>query len=411
MATVATRSLDEDLTDPQFVQDPYPVYARLRAEDPVHWCEPWQQWIVTRFDAVRAITLDPARFSSAGWEESYLHHLGPDLRARLPHLERHYATNVLSNTDPPAHSRLRRRVAASFTPRVLDAIRPDVERLVDELLGRLDRSGVVDLVGEFAYPLPAIVIAQLFGAPEEGRDQFERWSADIVSFVGSGRPQPERAIQADASLGAFRSYLEPLIERARADPQPDLLSQLVLSDADGPLTDDELVATCVTLLFAGHETTANLIANGLLALLCNPSDLDRLKADTALAAPAVEELLRYDGPVQRLRRRATQDVELEGKHIRAGQLVMAFVGAANRDPDRFDKPDRLNISPRPGGHLAFGHGIHFCVGAALTRLEAPIAWNALLDRFPNIRLTPGTQLRRKPNITFRGLEALPLELR
>jgi cytochrome P450 len=366
---------------------------------------------VTRFDDVRAITLDPARFSSAGWEHGFLQQVDPELRSKLPNLERHYETSVLSNTDPPAHARLRKQVAASFTPRVLAAITPAIEELVGRLLDRLDRPGTVDLVREFAYPLPALVIAQLLGAPEEGCDQFERWSADIVSFVGSGRPDPVRAARADASLRAFRSYLVPLIEQARATPRADLLSQLVAAPPGEGLTEDELVATCVTLLFAGHETTANVIANGLLALLEQPRELGRLREDPSLAQGAVEELLRYDSPVQRLRRRATVDLELAGRRIGSGELVMAFVGAANRDEQHYSEPDRLDLTRSEGSHLAFGYGIHFCVGAALTRLETPIAWNALLTRFPNIRLAACPGIRRKPNITFRGLESLPLELR
>jgi cytochrome P450 len=412
MAATDVRSLDQELARPRLVDDPYPVYARLRAQDPVHWCQPWRQWVLTRYDDVEKVTRDPRRFSSEGWEASYLRKLAPDVRARLPYLERHYSAHVLSNTDPPAHNRLRRVVVRSFTPRVLEAIQPDVERLVDRLLDRIDRPGAVDFVAEFAYPLPAIVIAQLLGAPEDGREQFERWSADLVAFVGSGQPLPERAMRADASLRDFRAYLEPLIETAGTRPSDDLISLLATPGEDGErLTPDELVATCVTLLFAGHETTANLIANGLLALLRHPEELKRLKYEPVLAVSAVEELLRYDSPVQRLRRRATEDVELRGELIRSGDLVMAFNGAANRDPERFLDPDRLDITRGDTGHLAFGHGIHFCVGAALTRLEAPIALNRLLRRFPRLRLAPNAQIRWKSNITFRGLESLPLELR
>ena len=412
MVATALRSLDDDLTHPGFVDDPYPVYSRLRAEDPVHWCQQWQQWVVTRYDDVQRIAKDPRRFSSEGWESTYLQKLEPDARRRLPHMERHYSAHVLSNTDPPAHNRLRRLVVRSFTPPVLEALRPDVERLVENLLDRLDRPGVIDLVSEFAYPLPAMVIAQLLGAPEDGRERFQGWSADLVAFVGSGTPLPARAARADASLRDFWEYLEPLIDAARAHPVDDLLSILVAPGEGGErLTEDELVATCVTLLFAGHETTANLIANGLLALLRHPRELECLREEPGLAVPAVEELLRYDSPVQRLRRRATEDVELRGKLIRAGDLVMAFNGAANRDPERFAEPDRLDLTRADTGHLAFGHGIHFCVGAALTRLEAPIALSGFLRRFPRCRLASGAQVRWKHNITFRGLESLPLELR
>lgn len=411
MTVALDRTLDEELADPRIVDDPYRVYARLRAESPVHWCEPWRQWVVTRYDDVQAITRDPARFSSVGWEASYLGKLEPDVRARLGDLERHYSTQVLSNTDPPAHNRLRRLVVRSFAPRVLQALRPGIEALVERLLDGLDRRGMVDLVEEFAYPLPAIVIAQLLGAPEEDRERFMQWSADLVSFVGSGLPLPDRAERADASLRELRACLEPLLEEARERPREDLISLLAAPPEKGePLTQDELVSTCVTLLFAGHETTANLLGNGLLALLLNPDELERLRRDPGLAAAATEELLRYDSPVQRLRRRAREDVELRGRRIRAGDLVMAFNGAGNRDPERFPEPDRLDLGRGDAGHLAFGHGIHFCAGAALTRLEAPIALNRLLRRFPRLRLARDARIRFKPNITFRGLESLPVKL-
>jgi cytochrome P450 len=412
MAETTFRTLDGELTDPALVDAPYPTYDRLRDEDPVHWCEPWRQWVLTRYDDVRSVTMDPVRFSSSGWEASYLGGLDATVRTQLPHLERHYATRVLSNTDPPAHSRLRRLVLQSFTPRMLETIRSDIELLVEKLLDELDRPGVVDLLAKFAYPLPATVIARLLGAPESSGGQFERWSADLVAFVGSGRPLVVRAATADASLRGFRACLEPLIEDARLHPRDDLISALVLPDKDGDrLSQDELVSTCITLLFAGHETTANLIGNGLLALLRHPEELDRLRREPALTESAVEELLRYDSPVQRLRRRAAENVEIDGSLIRAGDLVMAFNGAANRDPARFDEPDRLDISRGDTGHLAFGHGVHFCVGAALTRLEAQIALPALLRRFPRLRLARGRQMPWKPNITFRGLETLLVELR
>ena len=401
-------SLDEVLADASFPQDPYPVYARLREEAPIHWCEPWGQWVVTRYQDVQRVLRDPSGFSSSGWEADFIGRL-PDGAGRLEALRRHYATAVLSNTDPPAHTRLRRLVVKSFTPRVLASIRPEIETLVETLLDDLDGAARVDVLARFAYPLPAIVIARLLGAPFEERERFERWSSDIVAFVGSGSPLADRAERADRSIAEFRQCLVPLIDERRGEPRDDLLSQLISSDEGEVLTEDELVATCITLLFAGHETTANLIANGLLALLRHPEELARLSADPACAATAVEELLRYDSPVQRIRRVAVADVEVGGRLVRGGDRVMAFTGSANRDPDRFPEPDRLDLTRGDIGHLAFGYGIHFCVGAALSRIEAPIALNALLRRFPRLRLSD-VPVRWKPNITFRGLESLELEL-
>jgi len=306
------------------------------------------------------------------------------------------------------HTRMRRLVARSFSPRVLDALRGRVEELVEELLDRSAPRGRLDAIADFAYPLPAIVIAELLGAPAEGRERFLDWSADIVAFVGSGPVDLELARRADRSLREFRAFIAPELERRRGRPADDLLGLLAAGDGDR-LSDDEIVATCVNLLFAGHETTANLIGNGLLALLRNPAELARLRDDPALAPSAVEELLRYDGPVQRVRRVVTEDVEVGGKRLRAGDLVAGFIGSGNRDPDRFDDPDRLDLSRADNQHLAFGYGIHFCVGAALSRIEAPIALNALLRRFPGVRLR-GAEVVWKPNIVFRGLESLHLEL-
>ncbi|MCY7417143.1 MAG: cytochrome P450, partial [Chloroflexi bacterium] len=311
--------------------------------------------------------------------------------------------------DPPVHSRLRRLLVASFTPRVVERLRPRVEELIGDLLDDID-GPTADLLGEFAYPLPALVIGELLGVPRVDQPSFTRWSADLVAFVGTGATDPARAATAEQSMAEFRDYLRPLIGERRQRPSDDLVGLLAAPSRDvDRLTDDELIATCVTLLFAGHETTANLIGNGLLALLRHPEQLALLHDDASLMTGAVEELLRYDSPVQRNRRRATGDVELDGKHIRQDDRVLAFLGAANRDPGMFDEPDRLDVRRAAGRHMAFGHGIHYCVGAALSRLEAPIALDALLRRWPRMALAD-EPIRWKPNIAFRGLEELRVTL-
>jgi cytochrome P450 len=402
--------IDEALSSESFFADPYSTYARLREEDPVHWCEPWGQWVVTRFDDVLAVNKDPQHFSSAGWEKKFIKQLPPELQ-QLPHMQRHYGTKVLSMTDPPEHTRLRRLVVRSFTPRVLEALRPAIEQLVDDLLTEAEGAESMDAIAEFAYPLPAIVIGRLLGAPEEGRERFMRWSKTIVDFVGTGHADEARARANEETLAEFRAFLEPLIEDRRARPQEDLISILASTDELGErLTDDEIVSTCIVLLFAGHETTANLIGNGLLALLKNPDQLELLRAEPERMPAAVEELLRYDSPVQRNRRLAMGDMTFGGKQIAGGDSVLVFMGSANRDAARFADPDALDITRAPNPHMAFGHGIHFCAGAALTRLEAPIALRALLDRFPNVRLADGFRERWHRNITFRGLQSLELRI-
>jgi cytochrome P450 len=403
--TTSTAGLDDLLVDEAFFADPYPVYRRLQEEAPVHWCAPWRQWVVTRHADVQRVLKHPEEFSSSGWELRFLAQLPEDARSALPEIHRHYSTAVLSNTDPPAHRRLRTMVVKSFTPRVLRALAPQIEALVGRMLGALGER--TDLVADFAYPLPAIVIAQLLGAPEEERERYAGWSADIVDFVGTGRPDAARAHNAERSLAAFRAHLEELIAARRAQPRDDLIS-LLAGEHDGErLSEDELVSTCITLLFAGHETTANLIAGGVLTLLRHPEQLELVRDDPGLTAGAVEEILRFEGPVQRVRRVATRDLEIGGRQIAAGDLVMAFLGAANRDPEAFAEPDRFDIT-RDTSHLAFGQGIHFCVGAGLSRIEAPLALDAILAREPALAV-PDHEIRWRPNLTFRGLQKLPLE--
>lgn len=405
--TTSTAEFDRLLTSAELVRDPYPVYRALQENAPVYWCEPWGQWVVTRHADVEEILKSPDRFSSSGWEARFLGLLPEGFADQVPAVTGHYGTSVLSNTDPPDHRRLRTMVVKSFTPRVLKGMTPAIERLVAEMLAPLRDRGEFDLLSEFAYPLPATVIAQLLGAPEEAGEDYARWSADVVAFVGTGTPDADRARRLDASLTAFRDHLEPLLRERRSDPREDLLSHLAAEHDGESLSDDELVATCVTLLFAGHETTANLIANGLLTLIRHPDQMELLSESPELMPAAVEEMLRFEGPVQRVRRVATEDLELAGQTIREGDLVMGFIGAANRDPEVFDEPDRFDVTREPT-HLAFGKGIHFCVGAGLSRLEAPIALNRILSEFPDLSLASPPAW--KPNITFRGLERLELEV-
>ena len=256
-----TPHLDAALTGDAFFQDPYPVYAALREDSPVHWCEPWAQWVVTCWDDVRDVLLDSDRFSSAGYEAGFVENLETRLGLQLPALRHHFSTEVLSLTDPPVHTRLRRALAGSFTPRVVRSIEPLVNELVRARLDDLRGSARFDVIADLAYPIPAIVIAQLLGVPEHDRDRFCTWSAAIIGFTGGGAPDAERATRAEAAMAEFQSYLADRIARTRAAPGDDLLSLLVTAEPGDRLNDRELVATCITVLFAGHETTANLIGN------------------------------------------------------------------------------------------------------------------------------------------------------
>lgn len=413
MATTAgTRSLDDELIAHGFTDDPYPAYARLREEDPVHWVEPWQQWVVSRHADVLRILRDPMGFSSAGWEAGFLRRFPTAVYERLPAIRAHFDTQFLSISDPPEHTRLRRPIVKALTPRVVETLRPRIEEIVDGLLDKVDATGgQIDYVRDFAYPLPATVIADILGIPAEDREQFMGWSADVMDFLSTGDPSLERAERAQVSMASMRDYARQLIADRREHPDEALVSLLIAAiGLDEPFSEEELVVTTIALITAGHETTANLLSSGLLALLRHPDQLDRLRADPELTPTAVEEFLRFDAPLQRFRRVVVDDVEVGGRQLRAGQFVMAFGGSANHDPAVFSDPDVVDVGRDPNPHLTFGQGIHFCVGAGVSRLEAKIVFDRLLRRYRDIRLAPDATVRWRANIAFRGLATLPVEL-
>jgi len=401
-------TLDALLTSPSFFDDPYPAYARLRDEAPVHWCEPWGAWVLTRHDVVSSVVKDQARFASGGYELRVAEGLERQFGVELPSLRAHYAMKIVTIADPPEHGRLRRPIVRGLGPRVLAVARPVTERLVREHLDALG-AGVVDLVPNFSLPVPARLIAGLLGVPEQDQAAFSRWSHDIVAFLGGGKPDLDRALAAEQALSEFRAYLRELIAVARTEDRDDMMSVLMRgADGDAPLNDGELMATAVTLVFAGHETTANIVSNAVVALLEAPDQMAALRADPSLLDAAIEETLRYNGSVQRVRRIARDDVELEGQHIAGGDVLLNFLGSANRDPGAWAEPDRFDVSRSTTRHLGFGYGPHFCVGSALARMEAPLMLGALLERYPSIELAAPP--RWAPNIVFRGPEELLLRV-
>ncbi len=409
---IAAASIDSELTADAFPADPYPTYRRLRDEDPVHWADPWGQWLLSRYEDVVRVLREPDLFGSAGWESRFLDRFSEADRERLPNLVAHFRPAAfLSITDPPAHARMRRPVVRTLTPRVIASVQPFIERVIEQLFDDVERAGSFDAIRDFGYPLPGSVITEMMGLPLNDRDRFLAWSEDVVDFVSTGSPSIDRAVQAEASMASIRTYLDAFITARRTDPDKGIISLLVESGglAD-PLTQDELIATATAVITAGHETTANLIGNGVLALLRDPSQCDRLRAEPELAEKAVEEFLRYDAPLQRFRRVARRDVEMRGKVIHEGQLVMAFGGSANRDPAVFTDPDSLDVGRVDNPHLAFGNGIHFCVGAALSRLEGRIVFERLPARFPRLRLDPEAPPVWRRNIAFRGLDTLPVRV-
>ena len=385
--------------DPAFVADPYPTYRQLRGEDPVHH-SPLGFWVLTRYDDVVAALRDPRLV-----KEPIAAFVAARFGAPVPAM----GLSMLDR-DPPDHTRLRGLVSKAFTPRVVEGLRPRIQQIVDGLLERVRDIGSMDLIEEFAYPIPVNVICEMLGVPVEDHERFKGWSLDIARGLDSILLPPDSEVpkRSIASRHALADYFRELIARRRASPRADLLSGLIAAEEAGDkLSENELLATCILLLIAGHETTVNLIGNGTLALLRHPDQLKRLRDNPALIGSAVEELLRFDGPVQRTARIPSEDIVIDGHTIAKGEMVMPFIGAADRDPAQFPDPDRLDIGRADNRHIAFGWGIHFCLGAPLARVEGQIAINTLVQRFPKLALATESPEFRE-SLTLRGLKSLPV---
>jgi len=385
--------------DPAFVADPYPTDRRLRAEDPVHH-SPLGFWVLTRYDDVVAALRDP-RLA----KEAIASFVAARFGAPVPAM----GLSMLDR-DPPDHTRLRGLVSKAFTPRVVEGLRPRIQQIVDGLLDGVAARGSMDLIEEFAYPIPVVVICEMLGVPVEDHERFKGWSLDIargLDLIWLG-PDSEVGRRSVTARQALADYFRGLIAQRRAAPRNDLLSGLIAAEEAGDkLNEIELLATCILLLIAGHETTVNLIGNGTLALLQHRDQLQGLQRDPGLVASAVEELLRFDGPVQRTARIPSEDVTFGGRTIAKGEMVMPFIGAADRDPAQFPEPDRLDIGRADNRHIAFGWGIHFCLGAPLARIEGQIAINTLVRRLPKLELATA-QPEYRQSLTLRGLKALPV---
>ena len=395
---------------PEWIADPFPIFAQLRAHEPVHWNEVLGGWVLTRHRHVRLVLAD-SRFS-ADRITPFRDHLLPDARVRVSELLKMLGLWAVFN-DPPEHTRRRALLNKAFTPRAIAALRPMIARIVDDLLDRVIGRGEMDLIADFAYPLPASVIAAMIGVPLDDLDSFKRWSDDIAAFVGSALASPDKRERAERGMREISGYFRAMVAEHRREPRGDILSALIAAqEGSMRLGDDEIVASSVLLLFAGHETTTNLIGNGMLALLRHPHAQASLVAAPALAAGAVEEMLRYDGPTQAMTRIAREAVELEPglPRIGAGERVFALLNAANRDGEVFPEPDRFDIARGDTRHISFGYGAHFCLGAPLARLEGEIAVRALAERLAGLTLVD-----REPewsdSFVLRGVKALPVRFR
>ena len=379
-----------DLTSPAVHEDPYDTYRRLQEIDPVHRLRMVDAWVLSRHRDVAAVLRDHRRFGNAG-------------RVLVETV-----SLSLLNLDPPEHTRLRTLVSKAFTPRAVAKLRTHVEEVTAGLLDAVAGKERFDLIAALAYPLPVTVIAEMLGVRPRDMDRFEEWSRTLALSVEPmlGRDQIQRV---KAAAEEAYQYFETIIAERRRAPQDDLVTALVAAEEEGDrLTHEELLSVMLLILVAGNDTTRNLIGNGMLALLRNPGQLRRLRDHPELLESAVDELLRYDSPIQLNGRLALEDVEIGGKRIRARQLVISIIGAANRDPEAFDDAAVLDIGRQDNNHLAFGRGIHYCIGAPLAILEARIAFAALLDRFATIRLA--AEPRHRESAVLRGVEHLWIEV-
>ncbi len=380
------------------VQDPYPTYARLRSRSPVHRSRVLDAWVFTRYADVEAILRDYRRFSSvpstvqSKRQGSY----------RPPR-----ADWTMLFLDPPEHTRLRGLVNQAFTPRAVAALEPHIRAIMEQLLDDIDDPAGFDLMAAVANPLPVIVIAEMLGVPPEDRAQFKHWSDERARIL-EPIVTPEERKRAVAAGESFDAYFMPIIRARRREPREDIVSALAQAKEEGDsLTEREMLVMLRLLLIAGNETTTNLIGNGMLALLQHPEQLAMLQEDPSRIPAAVEELLRFDSPVQLDLRGVLEDCVVNGSRLRRGDAVLLAIGAANRDPDVFDEPERLDVQRSKGSNISFGRGVHHCIGAPLARLEGRIALEVLLKRFSSMRLLTDRPAFRRA-IVLRGLESLPV---
>ncbi|HWV88975.1 MAG TPA: cytochrome P450 [Burkholderiales bacterium] len=398
-------TLDYKPNDAATLADPFPLYARLRDEDPAHWSPRLKAWVLTRYEDVKRVCLDSSMSSDR--LRPFFATLPPTEAAKVAELVR-YLTLWMVFRDPPEHTRLRRLAARVFNVRSINALRPNIESLTAWLLDSLADKKEFDFIADFAMPLPALVIMDMLGAPREELPRLKRLSDEMALFIGSARDAPEKYQRAGAATREMADLFRELITARRASPQRDLLSELVaLDDAGDRLSEDELVATCILLLFAGHETTTHHLANGLLALLRFPDELMKLRANRALAPAAVEELLRYDGPIGAQVRIVQEAHTLHGRQLNPGDRVFLLMNAANRDPRAYDEPDRVDLTRNGVPHLTFGFGMHICLGFPLARLEGQVALPAVLARWRRLELA-SQRLEWMDSMVLRGMKAMPV---
>jgi cytochrome P450 len=390
------------LLEPDIMASPYQLYRELREADPVHWDPFLHAWVVTRYTDIVTVlsrfsadrTLTPERLVEMG-----LGALNPIIQVM---------SRQMLFRDPPAHTRLRNLCASAFTPARVAVLRGHIQDIADSLIDRFIRKGSADIVADLAAPMPAIVTAEMLGVPVSDHEKLKQWSIDFAEILGNFQHQPDRVARVATSVRDMKEYFREAIREQEINPHEGLVNSLVRAEVDGVrLTEEEIIANCILTMIGGQETATNLIGSGLLTLLRHPEQLRMLQDDPALIPMAVEELLRFESPIQHTARVAHEDFSLGGKLIRRGQSVLAVLAAGNRDPERFPNPDALDLKRGDKGHLAFGWSAHFCFGAPLARMEGQIAFSTLLRRLKNLKLASEDFIWRE-NLGLRGLSGLPV---
>lgn len=396
---------DQQLTLPSFYENPYPTYAALREVQPVYWSTAWNAWIVTRADDTVAILRDPQSFSNAGRFTAFLAGLGADGGVGVSAVRNHYASGMLQS-DPPRHTHLRPLVNKAFTPRRVEEMRPKIGAIVDGMLEEVQGGGSFDLIARLAKPLPAVVISEMLGVPSADHGLMVGWSDSIANFQATATAELARVEEGGRAIHDLEEYFRDLLAERRKVPRDDLISALASVEEGGAgLSEPELLSMCTTLMVAGHETTRNLLGNALVCLFREPRQLKLVQENPSLLPQAIEEVLRFESPIQRGWRRIGRDTELRGQLLREGELVFMMLGAANRDPEVVEQPDHFDVERPPGRHLAFGFGIHFCLGAPLARMEGQVALEKLFEQMPKIAPdAPGFEWNQ--SVHLRGVKRL-----
>jgi cytochrome P450 len=398
----------DDLFAPEVIRTPYPYLKELREKDPVHWNPRWKGWVLTSYDIINQIHRNPALSNDKYKPFSKMKSPTDPQKSVFRHLGL-----WLGSQDPPLHKRLRASISKAFIARSsLDALEPIMRETMSALLEKAEAAGGMDLVSDVAYPLTTTVIASLLGMPLTDLNRVQPWAEGIAPIMFMTRGTGDRYRRAAEALEDMADYFRALVEMRLAEPRGDLISSLAAVMEEGGLNLDEVLATCMVVIFGGHETTKDLLCNGILALLENPDQLDLLRSNPDLIGSAVEEVLRFESPAKSTIRWATEETRIGDKTIGEGERILMFWAGANRDPNPFRDPDCLDISRDPNPHLAFGKGIHFCIGAPFARREGTIAMSMLFERFPKLRIAvPSEQLQWHPTIIMRGLKSLPLVVR